>query len=398
MRIDLVFPRFKILSGAERLILELAAGVQRAGHRPRVVCHRFDASCRALLPDDVEVAATGARLDWARNRYLNAVFDYARVRGLGRLVDAGADAAVLYGPALRLAPGLLRRRAPRPAVVYHCFEPPRVLYQDREDVLARAGAARWPLAAALALYRRMDRSLVRRAEAVTASGPYAARRVREVYDREAVPITHGLSRGRLDAPVAGEDVAHSSLVTVNYLHPRKRVDLVIRALTALPAGLGETTLTVVGGGPERGALESLVGELGLADRVHFAGFVAEERLAAYYRCADCYVHAGREESFGLSVIEAAYCGLPVVAVAEGGVVDNVRHGETGMLVEATPEALAAGIAGVLGLPDRGREMGGRGREMVDRCYRWERGVDDLLQAVARAQRVRDAGGTSGGSA
>lgn len=389
MRVDLVFPRFKILSGAERLILELAAGLRRAGHRPRIVCHRFHPSCRPLLPPDIDVAATGARLDWTGNRYLNAAFDYARVPELRRRVDPRADAVILFGPALRLASGLVRRPRPRPAVVYHCFEPPRALYQDRRDVLARAGLSRWPLAAVLAAYRRVDRRLVQRAEALTASGAYAARRVQEVYGRRATPITHGIARQRLDAPVSGDDRAGASLVTVNYLHPRKRIDLVVRALAMLPPALADTTLEIVGDGPERPALESLARRLGVDARVAFAGFVPEERLPVHYRRAECYVHAAREESFGLSVIEAAYCGLPVVAVAEGGVVDNVEDGETGMLVEATPGALAAGIAAVLERPDRGRSLGARGRQWVDGRYHWERGVQDLLQAIQEAQAARD---------
>lgn len=402
MHIDMVFPRFKILSGAERLILELAGGLARAGHRPRLIAHRFDDSCRELLASGVELAVTGARLDWTGNRYLNALFDYGRARGLHRRVDPGAGAVILYGPALRLAPALLRRRPPRPAVIYHCFEPPRALYQDRDDVLARAGILAPALGPALGLYRRIDRRLVGRVEAITASGPYAAARVRQVYGREAVPITHGLARERLDAPAADPVPAADptapgpTLLTVNYLHPRKRVDLVIRALARLPGALSEATLEVVGDGPERGALEALAARLGVRDRVRFAGFVAERELPAHYRRAECYVHAAREESFGLSVIEAAYCGLPVVAVAEGGVIGNVRDGETGRLVEATAEALAAGIAEVLGAPDRGRAMGAAGRRWVDARYRWELGVQDLLGAIRIAQEARDGARQEGG--
>lgn len=387
-RVDLVFPRFKILSGAERLILELAAGLRRAGHRPRVVCHRFDPSCRALLADGVELETTGIRIDWTSNRYLNAAFDYARVGALGRRIDRSVDAVVLYGPALRLAPRLVGWTPPRPAVVYHCFEPPRVLYQDRDDVLSRAGMARWPLRLGLAAYRRLDRRLVRVAEAVTASGPYAAERIRDVYGREATPITHGIARTRLDAP-AGPELPPADLITVNYLHPRKRVDRIVRALAALPDDLGDTVLEIVGDGPERAALEALASSLGVGERVRFAGFVDEARLADHYRRASCYVHAAREESFGLSVIEAAYCGLPVVAAAEGGVVDNVVDGETGYLRDASPESLAAGITAVLRRPDRGRALGAAGRVHVDRYYRWERGVEDLITAVDRASAARD---------
>lgn len=385
LAIDLVFPRFKLLSGAERLVLELAGGLARAGHRPRIVCHQFDQSCAELQQPGVEIVASGARLDWFRNRYLNAIFDYVSVPRLRRWLDPHAEAVVLFGPALRLASRL--RRPACPAVVYHCFEPPRALYQDRTDVLARAGAARFFLAPALALYRRLDHRLVGVPGAVTASGPYAAKRVKAVYGRDAIAITHGVDRVSLDDGSSEE--APVSLVTVNYLHPRKRVDLALRALALLSEPLGGDpglpTLCVVGDGPERQSLEKLADELGLGARVRFAGFVPGDELGANYRAARCYLHTAREESFGLSVIEAAYCGLPTVAVAEGGVVDNVVQDQTGCLTEASPQAVAEGIVQVLADPQRARRMGDAGRELVDDRYTWERGTADLLSAVGAAQ-------------
>ena len=76
MRLDFVFPRFKVLSGAERLVLELTTALAEMGHRPRIVCHQFDSSCADLLADGVELVETGIRLDWFPNRYVNAGFDY----------------------------------------------------------------------------------------------------------------------------------------------------------------------------------------------------------------------------------------------------------------------------------------------------------------------------------
>ena len=385
LAIDLVFPRFKLLSGAERTVLELAGGLARAGHRPRIICHQFDQSCNELRQRGVEIVVSGTRLDWFRNRYLNAIFDYASVGRLRRWLNPDADAVVLFGPALRLASQLQRSNGP--AVVYHCFEPPRVLYQDRADVLARAGATRFLLAPALALYRRLDRRLVHVPGAITTAGPYAAARVKAVYGRDAVPITHGVGRAALDD--SSVEVTPVSLVTVNYLHPRKRVDLALRALALLEEPLGNDrrppTLRIVGDGPERRTLERLALELGVSARVHFAGFVPGAELGANYRAARCYLHTAREESFGLSVIEAAYCGLPTVAVAEGGVVDNVVPDETGCLTEASPEALAEGIVGVLADPRRAERMGAAGRALVDDRYTWERGTVDLLSAVRAAQ-------------
>ena len=79
------------------------------------------------------------------------------------------------------------------------------------------------------------------------------------------------------------------------------------------------------------------------------------------------------------------CGLPAVAVAEGGVVDNVIPDETGCLTEASPEAVAEGIARVLANPQRARRMGAAGRALVDDRYTWDRGTVDLLNAIRAAQ-------------
>jgi glycosyltransferase involved in cell wall biosynthesis len=384
LAVDLVFPRFKLLSGAERLALELAGALADAGHRPRIVCHQFDPSCDELVRPGVEVVTTGHKLDWFGNRYLNAAFDYVAAKRLSDWLDPAADAAVLFGPALRLAK---RASGPGRAVVYHCFEPPRALYQDRDDVLARAGRGRFLLGPALSVYRALDRRLVRIPGAITASGPYAAARIKAVYGRDAVPITHGIDRDVLDAHSGDPD--RVDLVTVNYLHPRKRVDLALRALARLDAPLGASTqppsLRIIGDGPERPALEDLARELGVESRVHFAGFVVGEELGTYYRAAKCYLHTAREESFGLSIIEAAYCGLPAVAVAEGGVVDNVIEGETGTLADATPSSVATGIQRLLGDADRVQALGQAARSMVDARYRWEHGGEDLLSAIHSAQ-------------
>ena len=417
LRLDFVFPRFKILSGAERSILELARALADAGHKPRILCHRFHTSCEPLLDSRVQLVQTGIRLEWSRSHYLNAVLDYARVGRLRRLLDPAADAYVLVGPAASIL-ALLRLRRSRVAIVVHSFEPPRALYRDHELVLQRLGPWRLLLKPLLVLYRAFDRWLVRQAGAVTCVGPYPAARIEEIYGRPAIAVTHGLDRARLDAAKGPDSTdasgrrgnATTDLITVNYLHPRKRVDLVIRALAELdavestdaasePAPAGQLlvdleasrtirapkVLEIVGAGPELQALEKLAVELGVEAHVRFAGFVPEAELAARYRAARCYVHAASEESLGLSIMEAAYCGLPVVAVDEGGVTANVIDGETGFLVRPEPAAIAAAVARVLSLPDAGASLGAAGSRHVDSMYQWSAGAQDMLRAVEEAR-------------
>ena len=394
MKIDLVFPRFKLLSGAERLILGVAEALAAAGHQPRIVCHQFDESCRPRLAPGVELQCSGKRLDWARNRYLNAIFDYARTLQLSGWLDPGAGAHVCFGPALPLA--WYRKRVSRSSVpvLYFCYEPPRALYQDRQLVLRRLGLARFLVAPLLTIYRGLDRRFVRAVDAVCTNSHFSASRIETCYGRAAAVITHGVDRERFDAaqPADGGSPERAGgerpvLLTVNYLHPRKRVDLAIQAVAlmdeSVDSPLRSSELRVVGDGPERDKLERLAEQLGVADRVTFTGFVDDDALPGYYWRATAYVHTTREESLGLSVIEAAYCGCPVVAVDEGGVSETVKDGATGLLVAATAEAIAAGIRDIVEQPDRGAGMGQRGRDRVIELYSWERGAEELLAAVRR---------------
>ncbi len=401
-RVDLVFPRFKLLSGAERAILGLAQALAEAGHRPRIVCHQFDDSCRDRLAEGVELITSGARLDFSRNRYANAVFDYTRTLKLASWLDADADFSVFFGPALLLAWSRIgrRRRAGKPTL-YYCWEPPRALYQDRQEVLARLGLLRWLMTLALAAYRRLDRRMVAAMDTVVTSSPFAARQVEACYGRPATVITLGIDRQRLDAGLPDEP-SRSRLLTVNYLHPRKRVDLIIEAAVELDAALAVAgypgdppLLLVVGDGPEHDRLRELAAKRGIGDRVEFAGFVADHDLPRYYWETACYIHATRDESFGLSVIEASYCACPVVAVDEGGVQDTVEDGVTGYRVAATPAAIADGVVKVLGASDAGASLGEAGRAKISSVYRWSRGAEHLLGA-ADAVEVSWAEGRKGG--
>ena len=384
--IDLVFPRFKLLSGAERLILALAGALLEKGHRPRIVCHQFDASCRARLASGVELACTGKRLDWSSNRYVNAVFDYLRAFRLGSALNHAADVQMFFGPALPLAWRQRRLARTAAAVVYFCYEPPRALHQDFELILGRVGARRYALAPVMRLYRLLDRRMVAAVDAVCTNSAFTADRIREYYDRPAAVITHGVDRERFDAARRASQPGPPTLLTVNYLHPRKRVELIIEAVVLLGRGVGPAErpaprLLIVGDGPERAELEEQTRRLGVDEQVEFVGFVPDGELPGYYWGSTCYVHAAREESFGLSVIEASYCERPVVAVDEGGVKETVEHGVTGYRVGATATDIAAAVAKVLASPDRGAGLGEAGRQRVTASYSWRRGAEDLLSLV-----------------
>ncbi len=125
---------------------------------------------------------------------------------------------------------------------------------------------------------------------------------------------------------------------VGRVQPLKAPDLAIRALAAMthhPRSL----LVIVGGasgtdGDEEAALaRRLAAELGVDDRVRFVPPQPHHILSSWYRAADLVIVPSRSESFGLVALEAAACGIPVVASAVGGLLNIVHDGVTGHLVD-----------------------------------------------------------------
>jgi glycosyltransferase involved in cell wall biosynthesis len=120
------------------------------------------------------------------------------------------------------------------------------------------------------------------------------------------------------------------------------------------------TLTVVGDGRARAAIEPLFGK-----RAKFLGAVSEARLPAIYAAADIYVWPAVREAYGMALLEAQAAGLPAVAGNVGGVPDILRDGETGLLArDGDAEDFAAKLRLLLTDPARRAAMGARARETV----------------------------------
>ena len=174
------------------------------------------------------------------------------------------------------------------------------------------------------------------------------------------------------------------LLTVARLVAHKGVDTVLKALPAVLERAPDVRYAVAGSGPERDGLEKLAHKMGVADQVRFLGEVGEAELPALYNLASVYVGASRRgaptgvEGFGISLVEASACGLPVVGGNSGGIPDAVRDGETGFLVPPEdPAAVGDAVSRLLADAGLARRIGAAGRRAVETYYNWDRVVRDL---------------------
>jgi glycosyltransferase involved in cell wall biosynthesis len=119
------------------------------------------------------------------------------------------------------------------------------------------------------------------------------------------------------------------LLSVAMFRPEKNQRALVEIAAGLPAGW-DWRLWLVGDGPRRSSCERLAARLGLAGRVRFLGYQSDP--GAYFRSADIFVHASREESLSNALIEAQAHGLPAVACRALGVRECLVEGRTGFVV------------------------------------------------------------------
>lgn len=236
--------------------------------------------------------------------------------------------------------------------------------------------SRWTAATAMDLLRELDVEVPEGRVRVVRPGADP--------ERFRPRIENGTTRARYDIPDG------PLLLTVARLHPHKGVAAVLRALRIMTSRGMEVSYAVVGDGPQAPALKDLARELGVSERVRWLGVVPEGDLAALYNCATLYVGISTRaetigvEGFGISFLEASACGIAVVAGRSAGVVDAVRDGETGVLVDPhVPEELAEVVEGLLTDRARREALGAAGRRAVEEYFNWDRVVRDVEEVADR---------------
>jgi glycosyltransferase involved in cell wall biosynthesis len=194
------------------------------------------------------------------------------------------------------------------------------------------------------------------------------------------PAERAAFRERLRVPAAARVV-----LGLAKLNDREAPWDLLRAFARLtgPAEEDDVWLVLAGDGPARPELESFARGRGLA-RVRFPGYIPYPELPALYAAADLFVHAAREERWGVSVQEALACGLPVVASSRVGAgYDLIEAGGNGFLYPVGDDReLARRIVDALALdPERTRERSGAVLQDWDYAATWRH-----LLAAARSVR------------
>lgn len=355
--------------GAEVHLHETFSRIAAWGHQVTVLCSRFPGAAESERIDGIDVIRHGGK--WTFN--LTAPWYYRR--RLARLPFDVVIEDINKIPALM--PWFLNG-PPLMVLLHHLFG--TTFYREINPLLATY----------LYFMERLIPRVYRRClfEAVSESTRDELVRMGVAADRISV-VHNGLDRrfldaGINDAPAAPDRKEPGLVIYLGRLKKYKNVDHLIQAMAIVREEVPGARLVIVGTGDRRRALESLTRSMGLDDVVRFTGFVSEDEKLRLLTRAELAACPSSKEGWGITVIEANACGVPVVAARVPGLRDAVVDGETGVLVPpGDREAMARALIGLLRDREERERLAGNAVAR-SRLYTWENTARQTLQVIRRS--------------
>ena len=309
----------------------------------------------------------------------------SRARDEGLQVKALPFHGDLWPPAILALARVLRRDRPRTLVLHdpHAVSAgllasrlapgPTLVAVRRVDFPLRGTFSRWK-------YSACDRVIVvsRAIGAVVEAGGVEPGRCRLVY--EGVPDRSPQPGGAAELAALGVPPGAPVVGNVAALTGHKDHATLVEAMALLRARVPEARLVIAGEGELRPAVETLVRERGLEDRVILAGFRRDlDRLIPAF---DVFCLSSHLEGLGTSLLDAMAFSRPVVATAAGGIPEAVEDGVTGRVVPPRdPAALAEALSAVLQDEGGRRSLGEAGRRRFVERFTVDRMVDETVRVV-----------------
>src|SRR5262245_22501740 len=245
--------------------------------------------------------------------------------------------------------------------------------------------------------RRMKQSygyLLRRARLVISNSAFTRGAVLKLgVAPDRIRILHpGVDAERFSPALNGNYRSRMILSVSRLADMYKGHDVTIRALPLIKSKIPSARYVIAGGGPLREYLGRVAQSVGVEQDVEFLGEVTDDQLLDLYRSADVLAVLSREsaslggaEGFGIVCLEAAACGVPVVAGRSGGLPDAVQDGVTGILVDPLDLGAAAdAFVSVLTDTALAHRLGAAGRKAVLERFTWDHMAREARQLFEEA--------------
>jgi glycosyltransferase involved in cell wall biosynthesis len=206
--------------------------------------------------------------------------------------------------------------------------------------------------------------LARKSDRRTGTAREIAARLEAACDADVVTVPNGVDTDYWGARCESRRGGHH-LVSVGRLSKEKGYDVLLRSIRLLAEEHMRVSVSIIGEGPERVYLSSLIAELGLEEVVTLTGMLNSESIRKHFGTASIFVLPSRSEGMPLALLEAMAAGLAIISTNVGGIPNVVFHKRNGLLVEPDdPKALASAISCLLESPEYRTEMAASAKQTV----------------------------------
>ena len=193
-----------------------------------------------------------------------------------------------------------------------------------------------------------------RADAVISVSEFLAEHIRSACDVDIQVIPNPVDEGLFT--LDGDDKQRDQVLCIAGLETIKRVELAIDAFELIREKHDDLKLTIIGDGPERKNLERYAARPGMEDCYHFTGMLAKDEIVAYLQRARLLLSTSDIETFGITLVEALMCGVPVVCTPSGGVSEIVAVTEGKVSEDHSAEGIAEAAGHILAQPTNTRRL------------------------------------------
>jgi glycosyltransferase involved in cell wall biosynthesis len=346
--------------GAEFHLHEVFGRIVRMGHEVDLLCSGFEGAPPRTVLDGIRVFRVGSRFTFPL--HARRAYDALRAE---RAREGRPDYDVVIEDLNKIP--LYTKRWPTKqlvVLVHHLFG--ATAFREATFPIA---LATWLSERPLA---RAYRGIPFQAVSKSTADDLVARGV----DRNAIRVIYNGVDLNHYTPDKNERSKGPVFAYLGRLKRYKRVDIVIRAFAMLTHP--DARLEIAGRGDDRGRLERLVKQLGIGDRVRFLGYIEEMEKRNLLRRVWATVLASPKEGWGISNLESAACGTPVIAANAPGIRESVLDGETGFLVPGSDvSAYAAAMRGLIETPSQVEILGANARRFAE-TFTWERAAHDTV--------------------
>jgi glycosyltransferase involved in cell wall biosynthesis len=168
------------------------------------------------------------------------------------------------------------------------------------------------------------------------------------------------------------------------LQEKNGTHILVEAMRILCQKRDDVSLVIIGDGVERNRIEQMVEEYKLQERIKLIGHVLHEEVGGYLAATDIFCRPSLAEGFGIVYLEAMACDIPVVATPVGGIVDFLKHEETGLMAEVNnPEDLAYQLNRLLSDRALSEQIVTEARHMIARTYAWDAIASEMYSLYTR---------------